>query len=79
MPQATDEQRDLMERWFGEGVDTAGPLLFLEARGYVDDRGMIRPPVPAHRVSYEEGACIDYLCDEWDFGFTGTQVPRYAR
>jgi hypothetical protein len=78
MPQATDEQRELMAQWFRDGGDVCAPLAFLQSRGYTDDRGMIRPPVRAHRVSYEEGACIDYLCDEWDFAFSGTDRPAYA-
>lgn len=72
MPQATDEQRALMEKWFGDSVDMRGPYAFLMSRGYRDDRGMIVPPVPSHKVSREEGECIDFLCDEWDFGWMST-------
>jgi len=69
MPQALDEQRSLMEKWFGDPVDMFGPLTFLVSHGFTDDRGMIRPPVPSHALSKEEAECIDFLCDEWDFAW----------
>lgn len=79
MPQADDKLRELMGRWFGDEVDLLyGPLQFIKSRGYIDRAGMLMPPVPSHRVSYEEGAVIDFLCDEWDFGFAGTTRPAYA-
>lgn len=33
MPQATDEQRKTMNRWFGSEIDEAGPELFLRSHG----------------------------------------------
>lgn len=71
MPQATDEQRALMERWFGDPIDDGGPYRFLMARGYTEKAGWLFKPTPSHTVSLEEGACIDFLCDEWDFGWRG--------
>lgn len=72
MPQASDEYRALMARWFGDEVDDAGPLCFLEARGWTFPGGMCVPPVPAHQPSQYEFACIVFLCDEWDYAFEGT-------
>ena len=69
MPQATDEQRDLMRKWFGDRIDDGPPSAFLLSRGYVCDRGWWRKPTSAHKISKEEGACIDFLCDEWDHGY----------
>lgn len=70
MPQALDSQRDLMLKWFGDSIDEQGPMRFLLSRGYTFPRGgMIIKPTLSHTVSYEEGECVDFLCDEWDFGF----------
>lgn len=70
MPQASDEQRALMKRWFGDPIDDRPPTEFLLAHGYVVDQvGLWRKPTSAHRVSYAEGACLDFLCDEWDHAF----------
>lgn len=68
MPQALDEQRELMVKWFGD-FDCWLPLEFLLSRGYTDTKGWIAKPTPSHTISAEEGECIDFLCDEWDFGF----------
>jgi hypothetical protein len=69
MPQASDEQRNLMEKWFGDAIDMRGPYAFLKARGYGDYRGMLIKPTLSHTVSEYEWECIAFLCDEWDFGF----------
>lgn len=69
MPQASDEQRELMRRWFGDPIDDGPPYRFLMARGYADRRGMLVKPTSAHTVSTEEWECICFLCDEWDYGF----------
>lgn len=69
MPQASDQQRALMEKWFGDPVDDTGPYAFLMARGYQEWAGLLIKPVPAHAVSEYEWACIEFLADEWDFGF----------
>jgi len=70
MPQASDEQRMLMTKWFGD-IDTRGPWKFLKARGWVDNRGHIEPPVEAHTPSVYEFECIWFLCDEWDYTYSG--------
>lgn len=79
MPQATDELRGLMEKWFGDPIDDGPPMRFLFSRGYSEDRGLIRPPVPAHTVSCEEYACIAFMRDEWDYSFAGSAYPNYPR
>lgn len=66
MPQASDEQRALMTRWFGD-ISDSGPWAFLLARGYTERQGWIFKPTPAHTISEYEGECIDFLCDEWDW------------
>ena len=68
VPQASDEDREQMRRWFGE-IDEQGPIRFLESRGYVLRKDWRwEKPVPSHTLSVEELACIHFLADEWDFG-----------
>lgn len=83
MPSASDQQRDLMEKWFGDPVSDAGPYLFLMTHGYQEWAGLLLKPVPAHTVSEYEWACISFLADEWDYGFepdaTITSLREKAR
>lgn len=69
MPQASDEQRNLMEKWFGDPIDERGPNNFLRSHGYTQRGGVLISPTPSHTVSKDEWECIAFLCDEWDFGF----------
>jgi hypothetical protein len=69
MPTASDEQREMMRKWFGDPVDDSGPYIFLRRHGYTDHAGMWRKPTPAHTISDAEWQCIVFLCDEWDYGF----------
>lgn len=70
MPQASDEDRELMAKWFGgDGINDGPPYEFLKARGWTEDRGVWRKPTPSHTVSEYERACCYFLCDEWDYGF----------
>jgi hypothetical protein len=69
MPTATPELRQQMMDWFGSYVDDWRPYGFLLSRGYTCDKGVIHPPVPSHTVSQEEGLCIDFLFQEWDYGY----------
>lgn len=70
MPQASDEQRALMKKWFGgDGVDDAPAIDFLSARGWTCRGGMLVKPTPSHTVSEYEWECIAFLCDEWDYGY----------
>jgi hypothetical protein len=68
MPTASDQQRDLMVKWFGD-MDIIGPLNFLFARGWRERGGMLIKPTPAHSLSIYESECVSFLCHEWDFGF----------
>lgn len=69
MPQASDKQRAQMLRWFGDEVSDAGPLAFLEARGWTFPGGLCVPPVSWYTPNYYEFTCIEFLCDEWDYGY----------
>jgi len=69
MPQAADEQRALMGKWFGDEVGDGGPHTFLLSRGYTEKAGLISKPTPSHTMSSEEAECIEFLCDEWDYAY----------
>ena len=45
MPQASDELRALMKRWFGDPVDEQGAMKLLLSHGFTEERGMWRKPV----------------------------------
>jgi hypothetical protein len=70
MPQATNELRALMGRWFGDEIDDRGPTEFLLSHGFEETKaGLWRPPVPYHNVSREELACLRFLVEEWDHDY----------
>lgn len=70
MPQASDHQRERMKQWFGgDGISDGPPMAFLFAHGYTEDRGMWYKPTPSHTVSEFEWECLNFLCDEWDYGY----------
>lgn len=68
MPQASNRQRNLMQRWFGS-IDHSGPIRLLESHGYTltKDHSWVLP-VPSHTISRVELECVRFLIDEWDFG-----------
>lgn len=69
MPQASEETRAQMLKWFGDGVSDDGAMEFLRARGWVlTPSWEWCPPVPAHSMSCYEHFCIRFLVEEWDFG-----------
>jgi hypothetical protein len=72
MPQATDELRARMNQLFGDPVDDAGPISFLEKRGFVLTSAFewrLPPGVKTWaELTTDEQNCICFLCDEWDFG-----------
>lgn len=69
MPQASDELRMTMFRYFGDEIDDNGPLIFLESRGYILRKGWLwEKPVSAHTINDEEYNCLQFLIEEWDFG-----------
>ncbi len=68
MPQASDEDRALMAKWFGDEIGCEAPSEFLQSRGYKLNRDWTwTKPTPSHSVSAEEKACIFFLIDEWDY------------
>ena len=69
MPTASNEQRALMEKWFGDAISEYGPMTFLESHGYILlPNWCWRKPVPHHNMSDDEWECLKFLVDEWDFG-----------
>lgn len=69
MPQASDRQRALMEKWFGDPISDEGPINFLQSHGYILRRDWHwELPTPSHSCSCYEMECIMFLADEWDFG-----------
>lgn len=67
MPQASAELRAKMRKRFGS-ISDVEPWKYLASRGYDALRCVIRPP-PGHRVTEDEGECIDFLVDEWDWDY----------
>lgn len=63
MPQASDELRAMFE----------DDSVAWEALGqnFYDDRGMIRRKDKTARPTDHQFNAIDYLCDEWDYGWEG--------
>lgn len=71
MPQASDDLRATIIRWFGD-MDVHGPLKLLESQGFVVDHTfMIFPPTPSHSSTHVQWDCVEYLITEWDFGYGG--------
>lgn len=69
MPTASDRQRNLMAKWFGDPIAEAGPIQFLESHGFVLLRNWHwQKPTPSYTVSSYEMECISFLFHEWDFG-----------
>lgn len=67
MPMASEELRHKMTDRFG-GIEANGPMTYLEDSGYV-----LRPDwqwelLEDRRPTPDEIDCLDFLCDEWDFG-----------
>lgn len=69
MPTATDELREKMRKMFGDPLDDGPPYNFLKEKGFTEKAGVLFAPRPDYMVSQEEYDCIDFLCDEWDYGW----------
>ena len=67
MPQASDAQRARMIERFGS-VGDAGPIDFLEGRGY-ELTGAWEWIAPRPDFTVDEVECIEFLVDEWDYGY----------
>jgi hypothetical protein len=63
MPQATPE---LCAKFPGHDAEAFEVIKanFTTSRG-----GVIYPKVVGYKMTEREGDAIDYLCDEWDYGF----------
>lgn len=70
MPQASDEMRDLMKQYFGNGIDDRGPTEFLFSHGYLEKAGYWTKPTPSHSVTDYEWDCLNFLCEEWDYAYS---------
>lgn len=71
MPSAPEFLRNEIEILFGS-IDAYHPLKYLIDNGYKDVRGIIVLPTPEHKETEKETICINFLCSEWDFGFSET-------
>lgn len=51
--------------------DDATAWEYLASKGFTHNRGIIKPPITDldHRHDQTALAAIDYLCDEWDWGY----------
>lgn len=68
MPQASDEDREKMAKYFGgDGIDMMHPLRYLVLHGWKDHRGLLI--APKRDIDQKEWDCVYFLCDEWDFGY----------
>lgn len=74
MPQASDEQRALMQAWFNDSISDGPPTEFLRARGWIEVGGMWEKPTSSHSTSAYEIECLKFLRDEWDYGFQSDQL-----
>lgn len=68
MPQASDEDRNVMRRWFGS-ISDDGPAKFLLARGWTEKAGMWSKPTSFYSPSIYEVKCLVFLRDEWDYNW----------
>lgn len=69
MPQASEELRAMFE-------DDRKAFDVLK-ENFVDTTGfVIRPRVDGYKMTEREGYAIDYLCDEWDYGYSPVTVSR---
>jgi hypothetical protein len=69
MPTASDELRQKMLEYFGDEIDDLPPQEFLTSHGFVLRKGYIYTHYyPWDVLTQKEKDCINFLCDEWDFG-----------
>jgi hypothetical protein len=66
MPQASDELRAKFPGHDQEAFDV------IDANFFTSRGGIIHPKKKGYAMTVREGEAIDYLCDEWDYGFTPT-------
>lgn len=71
MPSASDEVRAAITKMFPD-VDelVVAASQFLVDAGFSIHDNVFRSP-PGHIVSDDESTCLDYLWQEWDYGYEG--------
>ena len=70
MPQASDELRSKMAKYFGDPVDDSGPWNFLSNAGFRQKGGWItHPSAYWDSMSEKERDCLQFLADEWDYAY----------
>jgi hypothetical protein len=67
MPQAT---RELQEKWDHDKQMDAKAYDHLRSKDFQLSTGMIIAP-PGYTPTDEDYSAIDYLCQEWDYGWDG--------
>lgn len=77
MPQASDEDREKMVRYFGgPGGDDTPVLKWLSEVGWTFPKGICTRPSPNHIPTPQELECVYFLCDEWDYGYKGSTITK---
>lgn len=71
MPQASEDLRAKIRKRFGS-LDDGAAWDFLKSKGYTMEDFYISAPTPLHRATADENECIDFLCEEWDWGYSAT-------
>ena len=73
MPQASDEDRAKMAKYFGgDGISDSPPMQYLYRKGWKFlPGGMIEKPAPDYLPCTKEWDCLYFLCDEWDHAYDG--------
>ena len=67
MPQAT---RPLQEKWDHDNQMDAKAITHLKNAGFEMKSGIIRAPA-GYTPTEDDYSAIDYLCQEWDYGWEG--------
>ncbi len=70
MPSASDELRAKMREYFGD-IDDGPPLKYLLDSGWTETSGILF--APDRPLTDKEGECINFLCDEWDYGWEAAE------
>ena len=63
MPQASERLRSMFE-------DDQAAFAVIDGKFDVAVGFIIRPVIKGYTPNEKEGDAIDYLCDEWDFGYS---------
>lgn len=59
----------MIPEWDGDDFDA---LMFLKEHDIVDSGGgILQPPTWPYEETPRVSAAINYLCDEWDYGYGG--------